>query len=399
MEIFVGRQPIYDRQRQVVAYELLYRPMAVNAANVIDGDRATAEVMLHTLTTIGLEGLVGHHPAFINITRNAILQGHLQVLPCERVVLEVLEDTVVDEPLLQALRDLKAAGYRIALDDFVLTDDTETLLSLAHIIKIDLLHTPMEQVAALVERFRPLGLALLAEKIETREIHQRCLELGFDYFQGYHFSQPQLMRGHSPSTTQASLLPLLARINDPRISLKELKELIERDPVLSYRLLRYINSAFFCLPQRVDSVQRVVTLLGVDNVRAWSTLLALATLEEGHNDLATTALIRAYLCQILAQKQGLEAPESAFIVGLLSILDAMLEMPMSQVLEQLPLSDDISMGLLEGEGPYGTLLTYVRDYEREDLAALEHCPIPFEILREAYLQAVTRTEAAMSGLG
>lgn len=398
-DIFIGRQPIYDRRHQLHAFELLYRPTRANESLVLDGDLATFEVILHTLTTIGLERLVGRHTAFINVTRNAILSGDLRVLPPDRVVLEVLEDVIADPEVLAALRKLVKRGFTLALDDFVLHEGSEPLLELADLIKLDILSSPPEEMEELVRRLRirprpSRGLRLLAEKIETRDQYLWCQKLGFDYFQGYFLCQPKLVGGRAIPTGRLHLIPLIAKLNQPEASLEEVEQLIIRDPSLSYKLLRYLNSAFFNLRHKVDTIHRAVIHLGLDNVRSWATLLVLASMDDDSDSLTATALTRAAMCRNLACHAELREPAAAFTVGLLSILDSLLQAPMDEIIPHLPLAENVSGALLERNGPYGPLLTLVLDYERGDWTAVENSGQEPAMVRDAYLQALAEVEAA-----
>lgn len=388
-EIFVGRQPIYNRQRQLVAYELLYRPTQANVSNVVDGDLATSEVIVHALESIGLHRLVGPYPALINVTRNVILGSALRALPPGQVILEVLEDVTVDDELLAALKALAADGYRIALDDFVLIEAARPLVALAEIVKLDVLFTPQEQLQEWVPQLRAQGVkTLLAEKIESAAQHEFCRTLGFDYYQGHLFAQPKLVRGHSLPMARLAALQLISALNDPHATVAQIEQIIATDVSLSYKLLRYLNSAFFNLPRKIDSLRRAVIYLGLDNVRTWATLIAMARLDEQRHDLINTALVRAAMCRSLAEQQNIVYPERAFLAGLLSCLDALLETPMEQVLKSLPLAKELGDALLHRRGPYGLVLKCALAYERGDWPAVQRCALPDEQVRDAYLAAL-----------
>lgn len=369
-EIYVGRQAIYSCKGKIEAYEILYRPTDENASQVLDGERATSEVILHALITIGLERLVGTHPAFINITRQLILGQQLWLLPSDKIVLEILEDVVVDQQLLEAVRTLSAAGFRIALDDFVYNESSLLLVPLADIVKLDVLATPEKELQALVSHLRAAGVKkLLAEKVETAEQYQYCRALGFDFYQGHFFSQPQLVQGRSLPTNRIAILQLIGKLNDPDANFESIESLVTQEVSLSYKVLRHINSAYFGLSRRVESIHRAVVLLGLNHIRDLATLISLASLED-HNGLVTTALVRAKMCEILANAEGLTRKESSFTVGLLSILDVMTQTPMKEVLTYLPLSKDINDALLHHQGPLGHILACTLAYERGDWKAV-----------------------------
>lgn len=369
-EIFVGRQAIYNCKREVQAYEILYRPTEANTCQISDGELASSEVILHTLINIGLERLVGSHPAFINVTRQLILSKQLLVLPKDRIVLEVLEDVAVDQALIDALRALSAAGFRIALDDFVASDSSLSLVPLADIVKLDVLATSEEELRDLAPQLQGMGIKLLAEKIETPEQYEYCQKLGFDYYQGHFFSQPQLIRGRGIPTNRIAILQLIGALNDPNANLQAIKSLVAQDVSLSYKLLRHVNSAYFGLAKRVESIHRAVVLLGINNVKALATLMSLSNMKDTRSDVLTSALIRAKMCEYLTAAEGLPQRETAFTIGLLSILDVITQVPMKEVLDVLPLTKEMNQALLYRKGPMGRLLACTLAYERGDWGAV-----------------------------
>ncbi len=387
-DIYLGRQSIYDRELEVAAYEILYRSGTTNAAHFVSEDAATSQVLLNTLTEIGLEAIVGKHPAYINMTRTFLLGGEVPTLPREQLVLEVLEREVVNAELVDGLAKLAHQGYRIALDDFEYREDTAPLLKIADIVKVDVLHTPPEQLPELVEVLRRHRLKLLAEKIETREQLEHCRSLGFELFQGYYFSQPKLLQHRTVPTNRVALLQLLAQLHDPDITIQQVKDIINQDLSLSYKLLRYINSAFFSLPAPVNSIHRAVVALGLINVKSWATLVTIAEAEGMGSDLATTALIRARMCAILAKRFRLGSADTGFTIGLLSTLDALMGIPMDQILTSLPLSEEINEALLNHEGSLGQALACVLAYERGDWEAVDANRLDHAMVSSAYLTAL-----------
>jgi len=271
-DIFVGRQPIYDRRLDCYAYELLYRAGDVAQAGVGDGNQATSQVVYNAFLEIGLDKLVGPRMAFINVTRDFLLSDYTAVIPPHRAVLEILEDVEIDDRLIQAVRRLRARGYQIALDDFIYHPHMQPLVELADIIKIDLMRLDDAQLAQYVKRLRCYPLQLLAEKVETREQFRRCSALGFEYFQGYFLCRPEVVKGRQMAPNQVATLRLLARLQDPSVELRELAEIIGHDLSLAYRMLRVINSAEAFLSRKVESVSQAVVMLGttfVAKLAAW----------------------------------------------------------------------------------------------------------------------------------
>ncbi|HKJ07651.1 MAG TPA: HDOD domain-containing protein [Gammaproteobacteria bacterium] len=362
--IFIGRQPIYDSGLKVQAYELLFRSGPDNHAVVANGDQATSQVILNAVVDIGLDQLVGNAPAFINLTRNFLVRTEPLPLPPDRVVLEVLEDIQVDGTVLAAVRRLADMGYTIALDDFVFREELRPLLELAEIVKIDIRNLGRSEVQDHVQQMQRYPLTLLAEKVETYDDLAFCKDLGFQRFQGYFFSRPKVITGQRIPANRLATLQLLAKLQQPDTEVAELEKIIQQDLTLSFRLLRYINSAFFALPRKVESIRQAVVYLGTNAIKTWVALLALSGIDDKPHELMTVAMVRAKMCELLAQAMSAPHPDAFFTVGLFSALDAILDIPMDQVVASLPLSDEITAALLRREGLLGSALDCALAYEQ-----------------------------------
>jgi EAL and modified HD-GYP domain-containing signal transduction protein len=388
-DIFVGRQPIYDRGLEVVAYELLFRSGESNRAGVVDGDLATSQVLHNTFVEIGLDTIVGCKLAFINFTRGFILQDYTAVFPADRVVIEVLEDIAVDAALLTAIRALSTQGYTIALDDFVLRDHLRPLLEVADIVKVDILTLDRPTLQEYVTQLRPYNVQLLAEKVETRDDFDFCRDLGFDYFQGYFLCRPDIVKGQRTPANRLVTLRLLAKLQDPETEFDELEEIISRDVSLSYKLLRLINAAIYSLPKKIESIRQALLLLGTKFITSWVSLIMLTGVSDKPQELMVTALVRGKMCELLAQAMQQANKEAFFTIGLFSVLDAMLDTPMPEVLKPLPLAEETSRALLYQEGIGGQMLRCVLAYERGNWDEVV-CPgLDRRCIKETYLQAIT----------
>lgn len=386
-DIFIARQPIYDRKLYVYAYELLYRGGEDNHANVIDGDDATSQVLVNALMEIGLPELVEQSMAFINLTERYIVEGLPASLAQDNVVLEVLEDIQPTEAVINGLKKLKAEGHVIALDDFICDGGKLPLVELADIIKIDLLAVPGAALAEQVKKLRPMGVRLLAEKVETPEEFEYCKALGFEYFQGYFFCKPNIVKGaHTPSSRMA-IMQLLARLQDPDLDFGELQNLVAQDVSLSYRILRYINSAHFSLGQKIESMQQAISLLGLNTIKTWVAILAMSSIDDKPYELILTALVRAHMCEKISASTSVSA-ENAFTVGLFSALDAFIDKPLDEILDALPLSDELNHALLEQRGELGEMLSLVLSYERGQWDQLSNTRFDNGALRDAYLSSI-----------
>jgi EAL and modified HD-GYP domain-containing signal transduction protein len=352
----VARQPIFDGQLDLWGYELLFRRPNEHVAVVSDDDEATSTVVINAFTEIGLETLVGDHAAWLNVSRDFVISKLPLTLPPKRIVLELLEEQVVDEALLTALSQLRSLGYTIALDDFTWDEEHAALIPHVGIVKIDFLARDDEAIAVDVERLRRHGVKLLAEKVETREAYRRALDLGFDLAQGYFFCEPETVSARGIAPNRLSVLQLVSALQDPEVSFQTVQELIGRDIALSYRLLRYINSAFFGLRHDVSSIGRAIALLGLENVKRWSTLTAFAGIDQKPQELITTALVRARFCEVAGPHFSEKNDDQLFTLGLFSVVDALMDRPMAEVLQSVPFPEDMTHALVAGHGPKGELL-------------------------------------------
>lgn len=357
----VARQPILDRRGRTLGYELLCRPveLAVRAP-----ERATAAVIQHAMGDVGLPALVGRSRAFVNVTRDFLISQRPLPLPPRRVVLELLEDQLLDGDLLAAAAETTAAGFRVALDDFVYDRELEPLLALATYVKLDLRQHDEAALARTVARLKPRGLTLIAEKVEEPEEHARCRALGFDGFQGYFYERPETWSGRAVPTAQLTTLGQLAA-TDHDVSLRELEAIIRRDAGLSHRLLRFANSAEVAPRNTIQSLRQALALLGGTTVRRWALLLCLAGIPDLPHVLLDAARLRARVAEQLARAVPGAEPHRAFIVGLFSLLDAISGQSMEVLLEGLDLHPAIERALLARDGAEGMLLETLLAYEHD----------------------------------
>jgi EAL and modified HD-GYP domain-containing signal transduction protein len=365
-EVFVARQPIFDRNLHVAGYELLFRGGDATTALVVDSEGATASVVLNSFTEIGLERLVGAKPAWVNVSREFVLSGLASTMPPAAVGLEILEDELLDERFVHALIELKRQGYRLALDDFEYSVSAERLLALVDVVKLDLIALGREGMVREVARLKPYGMTLLAEKVESHEEHAFCAELGCDLFQGFFFCRPELLHNRGIVANRASMLQIVAALQDPTVQLAQLERMIGRDVGLSFRLLRYINSAFFGLRFEISSIGQALALLGVENLRRWATLTVLASIDGKPPELTVTALVRARFCEQAGGQLCGPRPGEMFTLGLFSVIDALMDAPIEEVVGMIPFPSDMRDALIERKGEKGAMLHCVTALEAGD---------------------------------
>jgi len=369
-QIFVARQPILDTRQRVFGYELLYRHSSEsqNAGTVAAGgpsaDHATAHLICDGLLAIGLDTLTDGRKAFINVSRRLLLDGIPAVLPPDRVVFELGTDIEADSEVLEACRSLRAQGYTLAIDDFAMTEWLADLIPLATYLKVDLSAEESGERPRVTRADLPGGPALVGKKIESAAQFDRAVADGYSYVQGFFFGRPAIKRGRSVPAQPLAQMRLVRALNDPDLSVHKLEELVKHDPSLCYRILRTVNSAAFALQTTVSSIREALVLLGRDAIRRWASLWMLAGLSEhAHSELLATAAMRARCCELLGSYlQDEDAAADGFLLGMCSLLDAILEQPMESILEELPLPPLVHGALSGEENPRRLLLDCTLSY-------------------------------------
>ncbi len=408
MEIFIARQPIFDQQKNVIGYELLFRSSAENRYVASDHDQATLQLMSDSLHIFGLEGLTAGKKAYINLTREVLLSEFISFLPPHQVVVEILEDIPPDPEVLDACDRLKKSGYQLALDDFVLDPGKEPFLAFADIIKIDVLSTPLDRAEKLIKSLGDRPMTFLAEKVETQEIFNRCLQIGFAMFQGYFFAKPQVLSGRTRHSNRVPTLQILQELRKSDLVKGGIERILKHDLSLSFKLLRYLNSPFFGWNKEIRSIRQALAILGPEDFRKWASLVAIISMATDKPvELTLSTLIRACLCESLATPMGMSAPSQAqdlFLLGLFSRLDAILNKPLAESLKTIPMNEAVRAALLGEDNRYRQVLDLIAAYERgesEPVAKLAQAlgfPDAEEVLPRLYWQAVHLADQSMDRL-
>lgn len=387
--VYLGRQPILDRHRRTYGYELLFRNGTENAAFFQDPDDATRCLVERALLEWGIDHVLHGRLGFVNVGSGFLLSGMFQVLPPSHIVLELLEDIVYTEDVIEVVHEAHRAGYRLALDDIIDPSGlAAAVLPVIDILKVDVLATPQAELVHLIAelRRRAPGAQLLAEKVEEVEDFDRCMELGFDLFQGYFFARPEILSRTSRPVDSTAALALLVEVQQPMLDMDTMEELVIGDPTLAFRLLALVNSSVAGLTSRVASVHQAIVLLGIDQVRQLATLLTMAVNSRSNQEIVVLAATRARMAQILSV--GTDHASSAFTVGLLSVIDTIFQTPMEILLRELPLEAPVVDALLGRGGPLGKLLDTIMAYEAADLDALQQLrPGQLDDLRLAFGEA------------
>ena len=366
MDIFVARQPIFDAHQRVYGYELLYRSGSTNAYEGTDGSQASLSVIRNAFLMLGPQALTGRKKAFINFTKDLLVGGVALNLPHDQTVIEILEDINPDEPTLNACRDLKKAGFTLALDDYTLTNTTqESFLELADIVKVDFKLTPEQDRWKIVQRYSGQPKRFLAEKVETRQEFNGAVKKGYALFQGYFFSKPVIVPGKDIPTIKLNYVQVVKEVNRRELDFYRLEKVIKQDTSLCYTLLNYINSAYFGLREHITSIRHAMVLLGESEVRKWASLVLFTFIgSDRPPEVIVTSLIRARMCEALASHAGLNGCESElFLVGMFSMLDVLVGRPLHEVLDSMRLSNDVKNALLGMKSRYREVFELVVNYQ------------------------------------
>ena len=403
-DIFIGRQAIFDRNYQVTSYELLFRA----DGDVQESDEThkqeymSAHVLVGALMDVGLDQLAGHKMVHVNASEDFLKSGVVEALPSDKVGIEILEHVPVSDEIVQVCKDLKDKGYHLMLDDVVYRPELDALLELVDVVKVDLPQvTDMTQEVRQLRRFR---VKLLAEKVETYADYERCKDLGFDYFQGYFFCKPEIVKNQTMPESKVAILRALQKVLKASV-VSEIESLVKQDVSLSYRLLKYINSAAFGMRREIESIEQALVLLGLNPARRWLSLLALSALGDGKpSELMRTALYRGYFLESVAKKLNEDETGDDFLLGMFSVLDALLDQPMEQAIEGMALPKEVRTALLHDDASmaYKLKILYALEHGAwDDVLALstQYRALKVQDLMGLHTQALVWSDEQMQAIG
>lgn len=359
MEIFLGRQPIFNIHEQVVAYELLYRNKEKNSFPNVNPDKATIDVLVNTLMNIGIEEVTNGKPSFVNFTENLLFSSFVEYLDPLEIVIEVLEDVLITEELVQRLQYLQTKGFTIALDDFILKEENDIyneLFQYVDYIKVDFLNTSVKERMTIETKVKDLfpHIKLLAEKVETRKQFEIAVQSGYSLFQGYFFQQPEIIKGTDIPANTIQYFQVLVLLREDVPNIDTIAETIERDISLSYKLLQLINKSKLRTKSKIRSIKQALLMLGLTDLRKWIYLLAIRDIPNHdkldiYTELMQRSLLRAKVCDILAMRNNLHNHSEYFLIGLFSLIDTILCRPMNVILQRMPLSEELIVTLSGGK--------------------------------------------------
>ena len=370
-DAIVARQPIFDDRQKLVGYELLYR----HSEDATSARGATPTVMasstvVQAVLGIGLERLAEGERVWINLSRDLIVDRAWELLDPKSVVLEILEHVEPDADVIAACADARQRGYQLALDDFEWDEKWVPLLELAHMVKVDVEGKPPEQLKAIVAKLKTFGVTLLAERVETESVRAACAAIGFTLFQGYFYCQPETVVKRDLTAAESSALQLLNLVRNDKTPTTQVEQSIKRDPALTFKLLRIVNSAAMGFTG-IESIPHALRLLGRTQLERWLTLLVMASFSSGgarQRELFKLSLTRARLLELMSDATD---RDQRFLVGMFSMLHVLLQAPMRDVIATLQLSESVSEALLERTGPHGAMLAGLEAYEVGDWDCVE----------------------------
>ena len=395
MQVFVARQPIFDTRQRVVAYELLFRAGLENCfPRGVDSDFASSRVINDSLMVFGFTALASGRKLYVNVTQKVLCDALYSVLPVRQSVVELLESVKPDAATVAACRDLKRAGYELALDDYVDSPEMEPLVAMADILKIDFLVTTPAQRQALRERFKRRRLSLLAEKVETQGQFDEARALGYSYFQGYFFQRPEMIAREDIPAFKLTHLDFLRELQQPDLDFERIEQVIKRDVSLSVKLLRYLNSASFYWRSRVTSLKHAMVLLGESAFRKWASLITIVGISSDRPpELVVSCLVRAHFCEAVCRATKRNDMElDAFLVGILSAIDALMGRPSKEVLDEISVSPAISAAVLGTDTTLGKMRAMVLAYEQADWIKVgtlaKQLDVAEDLLPDIYQQSI-----------
>lgn len=398
-QALIARHPIFDSQQRVIAYELNYhRDTNLGDMMAMDPDASSSsEVILSTYTSISDQGEIKRVPAFLPIPLDMINSGNMPRLPAKQVVLMISAPSGRHAESAKALSQIVKEGYRVTLEIGEYTPDLAPMLKLANIVKIDVSLMSDEDLKAKARTLLPHKVTLLASNIQSIEQLELCIDAGFKLFEGSFLSRPKVIKGRRVSANQVALMQLIQELQKPNAKPEMLEELIIRDPVLTYKLLRIVNSAAYSLVRKVESIAEAVVLLGIDQVRKWATLISMTNQDNKPEELSRALLIRGRMCELIAEGEKRSNPGSYFMTGMMSGLHVMLDIDQATMLEQVPLGEDIKAAIANHEGDMGRILEQATAYENGDW---EKLPPDFNValFESAYRNSLNWAKESMQAM-
>jgi EAL and modified HD-GYP domain-containing signal transduction protein len=399
-EIFVGRQPIYDRDLDVYAYELMSHAGQTDTeqTSADEADKATSRVIINAFLEIGIDKLVNRNVAFLKLAERFLTSDEELPLPVDRVILKIPSYIQVNPEVIAGAQRLTAMGFRLALDNYLIHKHLQPLATMAAMIDINIEPLATAELTAYLKILRKLHPIVLADHVKTYDQYELCRDLGIDYFQGYFLSRPKIISGESLAPNQMSIMNLLATLHNPETDTDTIDEVISKDVALSYKILKLINSAFFARPTQIESIHHAIVMLGRKPLCSWASMLALTGMDDKPKEQVRLAMIRAKSCELLAEKAGLKPLDSYFTVGMFSALDLLMNRGLEELLSPLPLADNIIAALLNREGELGEALNCTLAQETADWVNIRFADLSSNDLTDISIQAINWANEVLNAI-
>ena len=398
LQVLMARQPIFTKNKDVAAFELLFRNDQGQFIEGLKDDEATLNVLLNTYSSVPGDSTGKSAPFLVKVTDKFLLEHKMPDLPKDSFIVEIIGATEISDKLIDRVKLIVADGYKVALADYDPNDPRfEGLLSLVHIVKLDVQRLGLMSLPTVVKQLKPFGLDLLADKVETNEEFRECVEMGFQLFMGYFLSRPELVKGRRIQGNKLVLLQLLQELNNSNATSKSVEQYALRDPELTYKILRVVNSAAFSMRREVSSLSHAISLLGLDQIKRWVMMFLAVSDGEKPLELTRQMLQRGRMCEVLAEMLERPDPMNYFFVGLLSQLDALLGMPMEELLKQVPLDEALKQTLLTKSGAEGEVLKNIEHYERGEFTHL-NLSLDKQFFEVAYRHSIVWSNQILSAI-
>ena len=388
-EIFVGRQPIYDRDLDTYAYELMScSSRSSKQQPQIDADKATSQVIINAFLEIGIDKLVNKHIAFIKLAERFLRTDEDLPLPTDKVILKIPGYINVDDEVIAGAIRLKEAGFKLAIDNYLIHKALQPLAQMAYMIDLNIETLDQATLKKHINTLKKSHPILLADHVKTHDEYEFCRDLGIDYFQGYFLSRPKVISGESLATNQMSIMNLLATLHNSKTDVETIDDVISKDVSLSYRILKLMNSAFFSRASKIESIHHAIVMLGRKQLCTWASMMALTGMDDKPRGQVEIAMIRAKTCELLANKAKLEPLDSYFTVGMFSALDLLMDRSLEELITPLPLADNITAALLNREAELGEALNCALAQESSDWINIRFADLSSNDLSDANIEAI-----------
>ncbi len=397
-EIFVGRQPIYTRDLEVYAYELMPHSTSDESDENFAADKATSQVIINAFMEIGIDRLVGSKTAFLTLTEHFLQSDYELPLPTDKVILKIPAYINVTDEVVEGVKRLAAAGFKLALDNYLQHPSLQPLSSMASVIDINIENLQASEIRAHLKVLKKLHPIILADHVKTHEEYETCRDVGVDYIQGYFLNRPRVVSGESLDSNQMSVINLLSTLHNPETDTDTIVDVISKDVALSYKLLQLMNSAFFSRSSKIESIQHATVMLGRKQLCTWASMMALSGMDNKPREQVRISMVRARSCELLAEKAGLKQADIFFTVGMFSSLDLLMDRSLEELIGPLPLADNVVAALLNREGELGEALNCTLAQEEGDWINIRFADLSTDDLSDINIEAINWAEDVLNSI-